>query len=132
MSGGRYTLAELYDENAEWRVIYNDSGLARTPASLSGGEEFIASLALGLGMVEMMAPLRRPTGIAVAGRGLRLTGPLQPRRCHRSTRSRHGDDHSHGQPVKALAWWVPAGGVKRAPGKDDAALRSGLGARSRR
>ena len=55
MSGGRYTLAELYDENAEWRVIDNDSGLARTPASLSGGEQFIASLALGLGMVEMMA-----------------------------------------------------------------------------
>ncbi len=46
MSGGRYTLAELYDEN---------SGLARTPASLSGGEQFIASLALGLGVVEMMA-----------------------------------------------------------------------------
>lgn len=48
MSGGRYTLAELYDENAEWRVIDNDSGFARTPASLSGGEQFIASLALGL------------------------------------------------------------------------------------
>jgi hypothetical protein len=30
MSGGRYTLAELYDENAEWRVIDNDSGFART------------------------------------------------------------------------------------------------------
>lgn len=55
MSGGRYTLAELYDENAEWRVIDNDSGFARTPASLSGGEQFIASLALGLGMVEMIA-----------------------------------------------------------------------------
>jgi DNA repair protein SbcC/Rad50 len=55
MSGGRYTVAELCDENAEWRVIDNDSGLARTPASLSGGEQFIASLALGLGMVEMMA-----------------------------------------------------------------------------
>jgi DNA repair exonuclease SbcCD ATPase subunit len=46
MSGGLYTLAELYEENAEWRVIDNDSGLARTPASLSGGEQFIASLAL--------------------------------------------------------------------------------------
>ena len=55
MSGGRYTFAELDDENAEWRVIDNDSGLARTPASLSGGEQFIASLALALGMVEMMA-----------------------------------------------------------------------------
>ena len=46
MSGARYAFAEL-DENAEWRVIDNDSGLARTPASLSGGEQFIASLALG-------------------------------------------------------------------------------------
>jgi exonuclease SbcC len=55
MSGGRYAFAELDDENAEWRVIDNDSGLARTPASLSGGEQFIASLALALGMVEMMA-----------------------------------------------------------------------------
>ena len=55
MSGGRYAFAELDDENAEWRVVDNDSGLARTPASLSGGEQFIASLALALGMVEMMA-----------------------------------------------------------------------------
>jgi exonuclease SbcC len=55
MSGGRYAFAELDDEDAEWRVIDNDSGLARTPASLSGGEQFIASLALALGMVEMMA-----------------------------------------------------------------------------
>jgi exonuclease SbcC len=55
MSAGRYAFAELDDENAEWRVIDNDSGLARTPASLSGGEQFIASLALALGMVEMMA-----------------------------------------------------------------------------
>jgi exonuclease SbcC len=55
MSGGRYAFAELDDENDEWRVIDNDSGLARTPASLSGGEQFIASLALALGMVEMMA-----------------------------------------------------------------------------
>ena len=55
MSGGRYAFAELDDEDAEWRVIDHDSGLARTPASLSGGEQFIASLALALGMVEMMA-----------------------------------------------------------------------------
>jgi exonuclease SbcC len=55
ISGGRYTFAELDDEDAEWRVIDNDSGLDRTPASLSGGEQFIASLALALGMVEMMA-----------------------------------------------------------------------------
>lgn len=55
MSSGRYAFAELDDENAEWRVIDNDSRLARTPASFSGGEQFIASLALALGMVEMMA-----------------------------------------------------------------------------
>lgn len=55
MSGGRYAFAELGDESSEWRVIDHDSGLARTPASLSGGEQFIASLALALGMVEMMA-----------------------------------------------------------------------------
>ncbi len=55
MSGGRYSFAELTDESAEWRIVDNDSGLARSPASLSGGEKFIASLALALGMVEMMA-----------------------------------------------------------------------------
>jgi len=55
MSGERYAFAELGEENAEWRVVDNDSGLARSPASLSGGEQFIASLALALGMVEMMA-----------------------------------------------------------------------------
>jgi exonuclease SbcC len=55
MSGERYAFAELDDENAEWRIIDNDSGLARSPASLSGGEQFITSLALALGMVEMMA-----------------------------------------------------------------------------
>jgi DNA repair protein SbcC/Rad50 len=55
MSGGRYAFAELDDENAEWRIVDKDSGLARTPASLSGGEQFIAALALALGMVEMMA-----------------------------------------------------------------------------
>ena len=55
MSGGRYVFAELSDESAEWRVIDNDSGLARSPASLSGGEKFVTSLALALGMVEMMS-----------------------------------------------------------------------------
>ena len=55
MTSERYAFAELDDENAEWRIIDNDSGLARTPASLSGGEQFITSLALALGMVEMMA-----------------------------------------------------------------------------
>lgn len=55
MTGGRYAFAEISDDSAEWRIIDNDSNLARTPASLSGGEQFLASLALALGMVEMMA-----------------------------------------------------------------------------
>jgi exonuclease SbcC len=55
MTGGRYAFAELTDEAGDWRVVDNDSGLARTPASLSGGEKFLASLGLALGMVEMMA-----------------------------------------------------------------------------
>jgi DNA repair protein SbcC/Rad50 len=55
MSGGRYAFAEIGDESAEWQIVDNDSNLARTPASLSGGEQFLASLALALGMVEMMA-----------------------------------------------------------------------------
>ena len=38
-----------------WKVIDNDSGLPGSPASLSGGETFVASLSLALGMVEMMA-----------------------------------------------------------------------------
>jgi DNA repair protein SbcC/Rad50 len=55
MTTGRYAFAELDDDTGEWRVVDNDSGLPRTPASLSGGEQFIASLALALGLVEMMA-----------------------------------------------------------------------------
>ena len=55
MSGGRYAFVDPQDTDAQWRVLDRDSGLARSPASLSGGEQFIASLALALGMVEMMA-----------------------------------------------------------------------------
>ena len=55
MSGGRYAFAEPNDADAQWRVLDNDTGQARSPASLSGGEQFVASLALALGMVEMMA-----------------------------------------------------------------------------
>lgn len=36
-------------------MVDNDSGLTRTPADLSGGEQFIALLAPAPGMVEMMA-----------------------------------------------------------------------------
>lgn len=55
MSGGRYAFVDPQDTDAQWRVLDSDSGQARSPASLSGGEQFIASLSLALGMVEMMA-----------------------------------------------------------------------------
>ena len=55
MSGERYAFADLDQADSPWRVLDNDSGQPRSPASLSGGEQFIASLALALGMVEMMA-----------------------------------------------------------------------------
>ena len=55
MSGGRYAFVDPQDTDAQWRVLDRDSGQARSPASLSGGEQFIASLSLALGMVEMMA-----------------------------------------------------------------------------
>ena len=55
MSGGRYAFVHPQDTDAQWRVLDRDSGQARSPASLSGGEQFIASLSLALGMVEMMA-----------------------------------------------------------------------------
>ena len=56
MTGGRYSFADPGNlEDQQWLVVDNDSGQARSPASLSGGEQFIGSLALALGMVEMMA-----------------------------------------------------------------------------
>ena len=55
MSGGRYAFADPDEADAPWHVLDSDSGQARSPASLSGGEQFIAALALALGMVEMMA-----------------------------------------------------------------------------
>ncbi len=56
MTGDRYAFADPGgQDDQQWLVIDNDSGQARTPASLSGGEQFIGSLALALGMVEMMA-----------------------------------------------------------------------------
>ena len=56
MTGGRYSFADPGNlEDQQWLVVDNDSGQARSPASLSGGEQFIGSLALALGMVEMTA-----------------------------------------------------------------------------
>ena len=55
ISNGRFAFVEPADELDRWQVLDRDSGQPRSPASLSGGEQFIASLALALGMVEMMA-----------------------------------------------------------------------------
>lgn len=55
ISAGRYAFVEPADEFDRWQVLDRDSGQPRSPSSLSGGEQFIASLALALGMVEMMA-----------------------------------------------------------------------------
>lgn len=55
MTGGRYAFADPEDVENQWRIFDSESGLARSPESLSGGEQFIASLALAIGMVEMMA-----------------------------------------------------------------------------
>ena len=55
VSGGRYVFADPEALGGKWQVLDKDSGQARSPASLSGGEQFIASLALALGLVEMMA-----------------------------------------------------------------------------
>ena len=55
MTGDRYAFADPDDVDNQWRIFDSESGQARSPDSLSGGEQFIASLALAIGMVEMMA-----------------------------------------------------------------------------
>ncbi len=56
ITGGRYAFADPGAmDDQQWLVVDTQSGQARTPASLSGGEQFIGSLSLALGMVEMMA-----------------------------------------------------------------------------
>jgi exonuclease SbcC len=49
MTGGRYRFA------ADFMVIDGSTGIARNPRTLSGGEGFMASLALALGMAEIAA-----------------------------------------------------------------------------
>jgi hypothetical protein len=54
ITAGRYAFADLDDEESQWFVFDSDNGQPRSPSSLSGGEKFVAPLALALGMVEMM------------------------------------------------------------------------------
>ena len=54
MTAGRYGFADLDDDASPWAIFDHEAGQPRSPASLSGGEKFVASLALSLGMVEMV------------------------------------------------------------------------------
>ena len=54
MSNGRYSFVDPQETDEQWRILDNESNQPRSPASLSGGEQFLASLSLALGMVEMM------------------------------------------------------------------------------
>ena len=54
MTNGRYGFRDPRDTEEQWKVLDRLSGGSRTPSSLSGGEQFIAALALALGMVETM------------------------------------------------------------------------------
>lgn len=51
---GRYAFEDPGDRE-EWRIVDKESGEPRSPSSLSGGEQFVASLALAVGMVEAIA-----------------------------------------------------------------------------
>ena len=54
VSNGRYSFVDPQETDEQWRILDNESNQPRSPASLSGGEQFLASLSLALGMVEMM------------------------------------------------------------------------------
>ncbi|GAC1317030.1 MAG: SMC family ATPase [Acidimicrobiales bacterium] len=54
ITADRFAFADLDDAESQWFVFDRDHGQPRSPSSLSGGEKFVASLALALGMVEMM------------------------------------------------------------------------------
>ena len=54
MSRGQYAFRDPRDTEEVWKVLDRRTGATRSPATLSGGEQFIGSLALSLGMVETM------------------------------------------------------------------------------
>ena len=63
MTGGRYTLQRRTEgshrsqSGLELDVVDHGTGMARSAASLSGGESFQASLSLALGMSDELQPL---------------------------------------------------------------------------
>ena len=54
MTHHRYAFRDPRDTEEQWKILDRQTGATRSPASLSGGEQFIASLSLALGMVETM------------------------------------------------------------------------------
>ncbi len=54
MSDRRYAFRDPRDTAEQWKILDRWSGATRSPGTLSGGEQFMASLALSLGMVETM------------------------------------------------------------------------------
>ena len=54
MSRGQYAFRDPRDTEEVWKVLDRRTGATRSPATLSGGEQFIGALALSLGMVETM------------------------------------------------------------------------------
>ena len=52
MTADRYGFKDPRDTEERWRILDRVSGAERDPGQLSGGEQFLAALALSLGMIE--------------------------------------------------------------------------------